>query len=393
MEHAPVVLDIAVALLLAAALGWVARRVGLPAVIGYLAAGLAISPFTPGYVADRGQIQLLADIGVVLLLFEVGIEVDVVRLHREHGRLLWAAPLQLAITAVVSGLALSAAGLSPLGAALIGLAVAMSSSVVIVNITRSRRRTTDPATEAAMLGWSVVQDLAGVAATAVVLAAFGVGGRSPVVAIGALVAFAILALLAARILPRVLAALRPAPDLFLIVSVAVGLLLASLGAVVFEIPMALAAFVAGLVLAETPETAEARERLLPFRDLFAVLFFVAVGSLVDPVRLPTVLPEIALLVGLVVVAKVGVAWLLARLWRIGGRPVQLAVGLGQLGEFGYVLAGTGLAAGALTEDQFTAVLGAIVTTIAASAVLARRAGRRPSLESGELVDGGEPTNS
>jgi monovalent cation:H+ antiporter-2, CPA2 family len=151
MAHASVVLAIAVALLLAAALGWVARRLGLPAVIGYLAAGLAISPFTPGYVADRGQIQLLADIGVVLLLFEVGIEVDVVRLQREHGRLLWAAPVQLVVTALVAGLALATTGLSPLGSALIGLAVAMSSSVVIVNIAHSRRRTTDPATEATPL--------------------------------------------------------------------------------------------------------------------------------------------------------------------------------------------------------------------------------------------------
>ena len=380
MEHAPVVLDIAVALLLAAAFGWVARRLGLPAVVGYLAAGLAISPFTPGYVADRNQIQLLADIGVVLLLFEVGIEVDVRRLGREQGGLLWAAPLQLVVTAAVSGLILAATGMTPLGAALTGLAVAMSSSVVIVNITRSRRRTTDPATDQALLGWSVVQDLAGVTATAIVLAVFGVGDRSPVIAIGALVAFAGVAVLAARVLPPVLVALRPAPDLFLIVSVGVGLLLAALGAVVFEVPMALAAFVAGLVLAETPETAEARRRLLPFRDLFAVLFFVAVGSLINPVRLADALPTLGLLVGLVVVAKVGVAWALARLAKVNARPGQLAVGLGQLGEFGYVLAGIGLTAGALTEDQFTAVLSAIVATIAGSAVLVRRAGRRPEPE-------------
>ncbi len=384
MDHAPVVLDIAVALLLAAALGWAARRAGLPAVVGYLAAGLAISPFTPGYVADREQIQLLADIGVVLLLFEVGIEVDIGRLHQEHRGLLWAAPLQMLVTATASTLLLLAIGSSPLGATLMGLAVAMSSSVVIVNITRSRRRTTDRATEQALLGWSVLQDLAGVTATAIVLAAFGVGGRSPVVAIGALVAFALVAVAAGRVLPPLLVALRPTPDLFLIVSVAVGLLLASLGAVLFEVPMALAAFVAGLVLADTPETAEARRRLLPFRDLFAVLFFVAVGSLIDPARLLGALPTMALLIGLVVVAKAGVAFALARLARIGARPLQLAVGLGQLGEFGYVLAGIGVTAAALTEDQFTAILGAIVATIAGSAVAVRAAGKAPavSIEAG-----------
>ncbi len=91
---APPIFELGVVLLVAAAAGWVARRVGLPAVVGYLAVGLAMSPFTPGYVANRGQLQLLADVGVVLLLFEVGIEVDIARLRREHGsstRPRWAA--------------------------------------------------------------------------------------------------------------------------------------------------------------------------------------------------------------------------------------------------------------------------------------------------------------
>jgi len=214
--------------------------IGLPAVAGYLVAGLAISPFTPGYVADREQIQLLAGIGVVLLLFEVGIEVDVRRLSREQGGLLWAAPLQLLVTAVLSAVVLAAVGFDTVGATLAGLAVAMRSSVVIVNITRSRRRTTDAATEQALLVWSVLQDLAGVAATAVMLAFFGVGDRSRVIAIGALGAFAVVAMASARLLPHVLVALRPTPDLFLIVSVGGGLLLAALGSVVFEVPMALA---------------------------------------------------------------------------------------------------------------------------------------------------------
>src|SRR3954470_19927870 len=122
MSTAPVVLDIGLVLLLAAGLGWVARRVGLPSVVGFLAAGLAVSPFTPGDVADHEPIELLADVGVVLLLFEVGIEVDLGRLRREQRGLLWAAPLQLAVTAIASGAVLLVAGLQPLAAALVGLA-------------------------------------------------------------------------------------------------------------------------------------------------------------------------------------------------------------------------------------------------------------------------------
>jgi Kef-type K+ transport system membrane component KefB len=135
------ILELGVLLLLAALAGWLARRMRLPAIVGYLAIGLLVSPFTPGYVADHDKLQLLADVGVVLLLFEVGIEVDVERLRREHGQILWAAPLQTLITSAIATGAGLAAGLPPFGAGAVGLGVALSSSVVIVNITRSRRRT------------------------------------------------------------------------------------------------------------------------------------------------------------------------------------------------------------------------------------------------------------
>jgi CPA2 family monovalent cation:H+ antiporter-2 len=102
METASSVLELGALLLGAVVAGWVSRRLGMPAVIGYLVLGIAVSPFTPGYVADRDQLQLLADIGVVLLLFEVGIEVDMWRLRREHGRLAWASPLQVLLTTGIS---------------------------------------------------------------------------------------------------------------------------------------------------------------------------------------------------------------------------------------------------------------------------------------------------
>src|SRR4029453_5540501 len=103
------------------------RRLRRPAIVGCLAVGVAVSPFTPGYVADHAQLQLLADVGVVLLLFEVGIEVDVARLRREHGQLPWAAPLQAVVTAAIARAAATLAGLPPFGAGSVGLGVAMSS--------------------------------------------------------------------------------------------------------------------------------------------------------------------------------------------------------------------------------------------------------------------------
>jgi len=102
---APAVFEIGFILLAAAIAGWVARRLGLPAVIGYLAVGLVVSPFTPGYVAERQQLLLFADVGVVLLLFEVGIELDPLELGRERGRLFWLAPLQTVLTGALAAAA------------------------------------------------------------------------------------------------------------------------------------------------------------------------------------------------------------------------------------------------------------------------------------------------
>ena len=372
---APGIFDVGVVLLLAAGAGWLARALTLPAVVGYLAEGLAISPFTPGYVADREQLTLLADIGVVLLLFEVGIEIDVVRLRREHGAIIWAAPLQVLITAAVTMGLLMAAGVPALGAAFVALGVAMSSGVVIVNITRSRRRTTDRKTEQAMLGWSVLQDLTGVILAVILVAIAGADDRPLPLALAGAAAFAAIAVVAAVALPRVLRELKGDDDLFLIVSVAVGLAVAGLGALIGGIPVALAAFVGGLAIVEGPEAAEVRRRLLPFRDLLAVLFFVVLGSLIDPAALVEGLPSLVLIVALVAFAKSGVAALLARVSGLTARPLQLGVGLGQVGEFSFVLASVGVALGVVDEQLYAAVLGAVVVTIVGSTILVRLLGR------------------
>src|SRR3989475_8407223 len=123
------ILELGVLLLLAALAGWLARHVRLPAIVGYLAIGLLVSPFTPGYVAAHDQLQLLADVGVVLLLFEVGIEVDVLRTRSEQRGLFAAAPIQTLVTTAIAGAVLFVAGLQPIPAALIGLSIALSSSV------------------------------------------------------------------------------------------------------------------------------------------------------------------------------------------------------------------------------------------------------------------------
>jgi CPA2 family monovalent cation:H+ antiporter-2 len=372
VETAPLVLNVGVVLTAAATMGFAARKLGLPSVIGYLLTGLMVSPFTPGFVADNNQLALLADIGVVLLLFEVGIELDLRKLSRENKGLLWGVPAQMGFGLLVGTPIFLWLGIPIFGALLMSLSIAMSSSVVIVNITRSPRRATDAPTEQALLGWSLVQDVVGVAMAAVILALFGSGESSLLVAIGGLLGFGIIAIGASRILPRVLRAVRWEKDLFLIYSVSFGLVLAALGTVVFGIPMALAGFVAGLAINQSRDTEEVRKAILPFRDLFAVLFFVVIGTLIAPDELAAAWPFALLVLVMMILLKTLPTMGLAKIAKMNVRPTQLGVGVSQIGEFSFVLGSLAFAEGVITRSQFTGLLVAVVVSITASTILIRR---------------------
>ncbi len=379
VDTAPLVLDVGVVLVAAATMGFAARKLGLPSVLGYLLTGLLVSPFTPGFVADSNQLSLLADIGVVLLLFEVGIEIDLKRISKEQRSLLWGAPLQVAIGVAIGTPVFLFLDIPILGALLLSLSIAMSSSVVIVNITRSPRRKTDTFTEEAMLGWSVVQDVFGVAAAAIVLTVFGASEKPLIFAIGGLIGFGLLAYVASKILPLILQKVRWEKDLFLIYSVSTGLVLAALGTVVFGIPMALAGFVAGLAINQSKDTEEVRKAILPFRDLFAVLFFVVIGSLIQPSELANSWRFAALVLILMVILKTLPTALFARIGKLKVKPLQFATGISQIGEFSFVLGSIAFSEKALTVSQYTGVLLAVVVSIVFSTLLVRKIGIKPGV--------------
>ena len=372
VETAPLVLNVGVVLTAAATMGFAARKLGLPSVIGYLLTGLLVSPFTPGFVADNNQLALLADIGVVLLLFEVGIELDLRKISREQKGLLWGVPTQMGFGLLVGTPIFLWLGIPIFGALLMSLSIAMSSSVVIVNITRSPRRATDASTEQALLGWSLIQDVVGVAVAAIILALFGSGESSLLVAVGGLLGFGAIAIAASRVLPRVLRAVRWEKDLFLIYSVSFGLVLAALGTVVFGIPMALAGFVAGLAINQSRDTEEVRKAILPFRDLFAVLFFVVIGTLIEPNELISAWPFALLVLTLMIFLKTFPTMALAKIAKMNVRPTQLGVGVSQIGEFSFVLGSLAFAQELITRSQFTGLLVAVVLSITASTILIRR---------------------
>jgi CPA2 family monovalent cation:H+ antiporter-2 len=373
VETAPLVLNVGVVLTAAATMGFAARKLGLPSVIGYLVTGLIVSPFTPGFVAENNQLALLADIGVVLLLFEVGIELDLKRISREYRALLWGVPTQMVIGMVVGTPFFLWLGIPIYGALLLSLSIAMSSSVVIVNITRSPRRATDTQTEEALLGWSLVQDIVGVAAAAIILTLFGSSNSSIFVAVGGLVLFGAVAFVASRILPIVLRAVRWDKDFFLIYSVSFGLVLASLGTVVFEIPMALAGFVAGLAINNSRDSEEVRKAILPFRDLFAVLFFVVIGTLIQPALLSNSWRFALLILGLMILVKTLPTMGIARISSLKVKPMRLGIGVSQIGEFSFVLGSLAYSQEAISVYQYTGLLMAVVLSIMASTILVRRA--------------------
>jgi len=365
------VLEIGVVLLVAGIVGVLARRVGLPAVVGYLAVGLVVGPFTPGYVADKHQIQVLADVGIVLLLFEVGIELDLRSLAKEPRGILIAVPLQVAIVTALGAIVATSLGTAPLGGVTLGLVAALSSSVVVVNITRSRKRTTDAVTERALIVWALLQDAVTLVAATALAVLLAPGGEPPVVAVAKVLGFVAVAwLVQGWALPRLLAAVQDQPDTFLIAAVSAALAIAGVGAVFFGVPVALAAFVAGVLFSIRPIAQEARREVLPFRDLFAVLFFVAIGTLVDPAAVAREPGWLVVFVGLVALKALVVA-VLDALFRIPGRDWQIAIGLAQIGEFSFVVLGLGVAAGVVSAGQSSAALAAAALTIAASAVAAR----------------------
>ena len=378
VETAPLVLNVGIVLLGAATMGFAARKLGLPSVFGYILTGLIVSPFTPGFVADNNQLALLADIGVVLLLFEVGIEIDLRRMRRENRSIIWGAPAQVGIGILIGTPVFLWLEIPLFGALLLSLSIAISSSVVIVNITRSPRRTMNSFTEEALLGWTIVQDIVGVSIAVVILTAFGESEKPLPIAIGGLIGFIALAFASSRVLPKLLKMIRWEKDLFLIYSVSVGLVLAALGTVVFGIPMALAGFIAGLAINQSQDTDEVRKAILPFRDLFAVLFFVVIGSLIRPSEFLQAWPFAALCLLLLVTLKTIPTALLAKVGKLKVQRLQFGVGVSQIGEFSFVLGSIAFAQKAISSSQYTGLLVAVVISIVTSSLLVRKVGNKPS---------------
>ena len=376
-EQLRFLLDLGVAVAAALVGGAIAARFRQPAILGYVLAGVAIGPFTPGFVGDVDRISALADVGIVLLLFALGVQFSIREL-REVRRI--ALPGGIAQIAVILGVG---AGLSLLlgfelrTALVIGACLSISSTLVVLKSLLDRGEI-DSLHGRAAIGWSIVQDIATIVFIVALPPLAGADVAAPLLlALGKAVLFLAIAYLGGtRFLPwafATIARLR-SPELFLLAVITTALLTAFASSALFGLSIALGAFVAGLLVSESELSYQAAAEVIPFRDLFAVLFFVSVGMLVDPAALAAEAPLVALLV---VVAVVGKGVLTAGLGRLLGLPVRSAIllgaGIAQVGEFSFLIAEDALELGILDPATSNIILGTAVVSILVSPIALRLA--------------------
>ncbi len=369
---------IAAALGLALLLGFVAARLKLPALVGYLAAGIVIGPFTPGFVADGALAAQLAEIGVMLLMFGVGLHFSLDDLMAVKRVAVPGAVVQMA-AATALGAALATAWGWGLGAALVfGLALSVASTVVLLKALESKGAI-DSVNGRIAVGWLVVEDLAMVLVLVLLPALApmlgGSDGGAPggrglwttlAITLAQVAAFvALMLVVGRRLFPWLLwqVARTGSRELFTLCVVAAAVTIAYGAAGLFGVSFALGAFFAGMVLRESEFSHRAAEESLPLRDAFAVLFFVSVGMLFDPQVLLERPLQVLSVVAIIVVGKSIAAFVLVLLLRYPlNTALTVSASLAQIGEFSFILAALGVSLKLLPpEGQSLIVAGALIS--------------------------------
>jgi CPA2 family monovalent cation:H+ antiporter-2 len=379
MPHqAPLISTIVIALALAWAFAAVANRLKLPPIVGYLLAGIAIGPFTPGFVADQNIASELAEIGVILLMFGVGLHFSLADLLSVKAIAIPGAFAQIACATLLGmGLGLWL-GWSIEGALVFGLALSVASTVVLLRALQERRLVETERGRIAV-GWLIVEDIAMVL-TLVLLPALsgaleGNAGAAPLdiaVALGTTVAkiaafVGIMLIVGKRLIPGILhyMAHTGSRELFRLSVLVVALGAAYAAAELFGVSFALGAFFAGMILSESALSQQAAQETLPLRDAFAVLFFVSVGMLFDPTILVREPIPVLVTVLIIVLGKSLAAFAIVRGFGYS-TPTALTISasLAQIGEFSFILAGLGVSLALLPEQGRDLILaGAIISIL------------------------------
>ncbi|MFZ5454218.1 MAG: YbaL family putative K(+) efflux transporter [Pseudomonadota bacterium] len=369
---------------LAMIFGLIAVRLRMPPLVGYLMAGIVISPTTPGFVADIGLASQLAEIGVMLLMFGVGLHFSLDDLMAVKRIAVPGAVVQIAV-ATLLGMAVSTMWGWDIGAAIVfGLCLSVASTVVLLRALEAKGLLKSINGQIAV-GWLVVEDLAMVLVLVLLPALAGVlsgndaaaSGRdlglAMAITLAKVIAFIVLMLVVGRrVLPRLLwwVARSGSQELFTLSVVAIAVGVAFGAAALFDVSFALGAFFAGMMMRESEFSHRAADESLPLRDAFAVLFFVSVGMLFDPAVIWTQPLKLLLVVAIIMVGKTIAAVLLVLAFRYPlNTALTVGASLAQIGEFSFILAGLGVNLGLMPAEGQSLVLAGALISIAANAAL------------------------
>ena len=385
MHELTVLMTFAAGLAAALVLGFVAKRLHVSPIVGYLMAGIAVGPFTAGYVADQHVADQFAEIGVILLLFGVGLKFHLSELLAVWRIAIPGALFQSAISTLALAGLLRALGWDWTSGIVLGISISVASTVVMALVLAERHDLHAPIGHIA-IGWTVVEDLLTVTALLLLPMFVGpaaVGGANIAPAMGQaalkIAALVVLVIVLGKwVIPRALEQIARvrSRELFTLSILVIALGIAIGAAKLFGVSMALGAFLAGLAVGRSEFAARAANDALPMRDAFAVLFFVSVGMLCNPsafVRAPLL---VAAVLAVVLIGKPLAAIIVVRAL---GRPMSTALAVGaalsQVGEFSFILGSAARALGVLSDDGWNALVGASIISISLNPVIYRFARR------------------
>ena len=384
MHATPLISTLVLGLVLAFGFGLVAQRLRLPPLIGYLVAGIAIGPFTPGFVADQAVANQLAEIGVILLMFGVGLHFSLADLLSVRAIAIPGALAQ-ALVATPLGVMVGWWQGWPLAAGLIfGIGLSVASTVVLLRLLQERRLL-DTERGRITVGWLIVQDIFMILVLVLlpVLAGALKGfTEAPdmtalletiALTLGKIAAFLIVMLVVGKkLIPAVLhyVAHTGSRELFRLAVLSIALGVAAASAELFGVSLALGAFFAGMILSESRLSQQAAQESLPLRDAFAVLFFVSVGMLFNPAILIDAPGALFATIFVILIAKGAAAYLVVRIFgHSAPSALAIAISLAQIGEFSFILAGRGVGLGLLPVEGRDLILAGAIVSILLNPVL------------------------
>ncbi len=381
-QHTSLIAMLVFGFVLAFVLGALANRLRLSPLVGYLLAGVLAGPFTPGFVGDAEIAPQLAEIGVILLMFGVGLHFSLRDLMSVRNIAIPGAVAQIAVATVLGWGLSELMGWSHVQGVVFGFSLATASTVVLLRA-MEERRLLDTRRGKIAVGWLIVEDLACVLALVLIPAlagAFDGGGESAggvwkalALTFGKVVAFVVFMLVVGRkAIPWILerTAGTGSRELFTLAVLAIAMGVAFGSAELFGVSFALGAFFAGMLLNESEFSHQAAQDSLPMRDAFAVLFFVSVGMLFDPNILVEHPLQVLATTLIIVFGKSAAAYVIVRAF---GHPVSTALtistSLAQIGEFAFIIAGLGLTLGILPQDGYSLVLAGALISIMLNPIL------------------------